>query len=132
MKRAREEKPFCGVDLLREQMMNRSNRIQGQIAFQDGPTGLGMIVAKYPNGVWCTNTINGWICALIHPTDGLSQYRVSQKAYNELPMHVSPKLVARTGKGSHIQLETELGIIFQIAMVMVTEKEEKNGAEGRN
>lgn len=114
MKRAREGKSKPGIDILREKMLSRTNRIQGQITFQNGYTGLGMLVGQYGDKTYCTWAISAWLCAIIHPEHGLSKYKVPMKHYNSIPMYAPAPLMARLNKGPNVQLQTELSIIYHV------------------
>lgn len=116
MKRARDGTSATGVEALKSKMIERANRIQGQITFQDGPTGLGLVVGVYRDGTHCTNVISAWLCAIMHPVDGLPDYKATQREYDAIPMYAHKRLVAKTShkNSKQIRLQDELELIYNI------------------
>ena len=121
MKRKREWKPTTGVEILRAKMLSREERIQGQIAFQDGPTGLGVLVGEYDDGTFCTHVVNAWLCVIAHPTEGIPEYQVSQNDYDAIPMYAPLKLMAREKNKPNVHLQKVLELLCAVANDMATE-----------
>lgn len=121
MKRKREWKPATGVEQLRAKMLSREERIQGQIAFQNGPTGLGVLVGEYSDGTFCTNVVNAWLNIIVHPTEGIPEHRLSQKEYDAIPMYAPVKLMAREKFKSNVALQKELALLCDVANDMLAE-----------
>ena len=100
-KRARILEDEAGGDAIErlrdilDRRVSYKQRVQGQVAMQDGPTGLGVLYAETGGGHACTYLIEPWIHLISHPVHGLEGYRLSMKAYTSIPFFVSKKLWRR-------------------------------------
>lgn len=83
-------------------MESRKDRIQAQITFQDGPSGLAVVTAKYrDSGESCTDIICWWIHQLTNPEHGVEQTKCSEAAYSKLPMYL-PESFNSIDKDGHL------------------------------
>lgn len=112
------------AELKRRMESRRSHleRVQAQIPFQDGKTGLYTMRVTSKNNVdpRCLRKVEKFIRAASHPTHGLHtdklDFRVSEKAYNKIPFNIPASMLKSDGIANGKELFLQNALIYMIKL----------------